>query len=227
MQELVVDKSFIDASGVAAVSELCERYQVLMIEELFFELITTSDEKRQRAFRKLPDVPSPVSLIPNIGTLLRYEKEIGKPCAPLRQHRIEEAFKFNSRLRDGTFVFQGAYADELANSRLEVESSVRGFIERCFVVCGFFPELSPDEIDVRWACFRWVQVQLIAALRIFVRYQGKMPTTTSPKFWVDAEHTMLDSYYVLFGPLCGALASRDGEIREDFSLLRPDGLLLG
>lgn len=43
MQELVVDKSFIDASGVAAVSELCERYQVLMIEELFFELITTSD----------------------------------------------------------------------------------------------------------------------------------------------------------------------------------------
>jgi hypothetical protein len=30
----------------------------------------------------------------------------------------------------------------------------------------------------------------------------------------------------LFGTLCGALASRDVEIQEDFTLLRPDGLLL-
>jgi len=70
-------------------------------------------------------------------------------------------------------------------------------------------------------------VQLVAALRIFARYQGKLPPVTSSKFWVVAEHTMLDSYYVLFGTLCGALASRDNEIREGFSLLRPDGLLLG
>lgn len=270
MQEIVVDKSFIDGSPAATVRELCGAHHVLMTEELFFELITTDDEKRRRAFCKLPDVANPVSLIPNVGALLRFEKEAGRPCAPhLRRHRIEESFQFNSRLRDGTFVFEGEYADELKSFREEVEESTRGFIERCFVVHEFFPELSgikvsdlpialadarrsmatdlsrvreiyrlltsnhpdqrppkPELIDPNWAWFRWVQVQLLAALRIFVRYQGKMPSSVNARFWTVAEHTMLDSYYVLFGTLCGALASRDGEIKEDFKLLRPDGLLL-
>jgi hypothetical protein len=269
MRELVVDKSYLDGLNPAAVNELCSKYQVLMTEELFFELITTDDQKRLRAFRKLPDRVDPVSLIPNVGTLLRYEQRSGKPSAPLHQHRISESFRFNARLRDGTFKFEGSYADELSNFRQQVESSTRGFIERCFAVQEFFPEFmgvktsdfpevlksarcsmatdtervrgvysllvaahpeasppKPETIDARWAWFRWVQVQLIAALRVFVRYQGKMPEPSTPKFWTVAEHTLLDSYYVLFGALSGALASRDNEIKDDFRLLCPDGLLL-
>jgi hypothetical protein len=270
MQEIVVDKSFIDGSSAATVRDLCGSHHVLMTEELFFELITTEHEKRRRAFCKFPEVADPVSLIPNVGALLRFEKEAGMPCAPnLRRHRIEASFEFNSRLREGTFMFEGQYAEELKSFREEVKENTREFIERCFVVHEFFPEMvdlkasdfpsalttarrsiatdlsrvkqvyhlltanHPDQqapkselIDQNWAWFCWVQVQLIAALRIFVRYQGKMPSGVNDRFWTIAEHTMLDSYYVLFGTLCGALASRDAEIQEDFRLLRPDGLLL-
>ena len=270
MRKILVDKSFIDGSKAATVRELCSAYHVLMTEELFFELITTDEEKRRRAFCKLPDIGNPVSLIPNIGTLLRFEKETGGPCAPpLRRNRIEESFQFNSRLRDGTFKFDGEYAEELKRFRKDVEKRTRGFIERCFVVHKFCPEMTdikisdlpialaearssmttdsnrvreiyrrltanhrdqqlprPEQIDPSWAWFRWVQVQIVAALRIFVRYQGRMPSSDNERFWTIAEHTMLDSYYVLFGTLCGGLASRDDEIKEDFKLLRPDGLLL-
>jgi hypothetical protein len=270
MQEIVLDKSFVDGSPAAHVRKLCGTHHALMTEELFFELITTGHEKRRRAFCKFPDTPNPISLIPNVGELLRFEKEAGAPCAPnLRRHRIQESFQFNPRLREGTFEFEGSYAEELKSFRREIEASTRGFIERCFLVHEFFPELrgikisdlgsalanarrsiatdqsrvkgvyrqltaehpnerAPDAevIGVDWAWFRWVQVQLIATLRIFVRYQGRMPSAINDGFWIAAEHTMLDSYYVLFGTLCGALASRDVEIQEDFTLLRPDCLLL-
>jgi hypothetical protein len=269
MQEIVIDKSFLDGSKAASVDELCRTHHALMTEELFFELITTSHEKGRRAFRKLPDIANPVSLIPNVGTLLRFESETGRPSAPLLQHRIAKSFQFNSRLRDGTFLFQGAYVDELSSLRKDIGIRMQRFINRCFEIQKFFPELSetntsdisavlaetrrsiatdmvrvrkayglltanhgderlpdPSLINPGWAWFHWVQTQLVAALRIFARYQGKMPSPVGSKFWDAAEHTMLDSYYVLFGSLCGGLASRDREIQEDFKLLRPNGLLL-
>lgn len=266
MQEIIVDKSFLDGSKTSSIEELCRAHHVLMTEELFFELITTDHEKQRRAFWKLPDTANPVSLIPNVGTLLRFESENVRPSTPLLQHRIEESFQFNSGLRDGTFVFQGTYNDELASLRKDTKERTQRFIERCFTIGKFFPELrgikisdiaeargsmatdmnrvrevyrlltenhgnerlpDPTLIGPGWAWFHWVQVQMVAALRIFARHQGKRPSPIGPQFWDSAEHTMLDSYYVLFGTLCGALASRDREIRDDFKLLRPDGLLLG
>lgn len=85
---------------------------------------------------------------------------------------------------------------------------------------------TPAQIDVQWATFRWVQCQLLAALRLFLRYQGAMPPNRSESFWINAEHTMLDTYYVIFGTLTGALASADREVIEDFRLVCPDGVLV-
>jgi hypothetical protein len=85
---------------------------------------------------------------------------------------------------------------------------------------------NPSDIDENWAFFRWVQCQLLAALRLFLRYQGRIPKDPGVGFWTKAEHSMLDTYYVIFGSLTGALASADREVIEDFRLLCPDGALI-
>jgi hypothetical protein len=71
---------------------------------------------------------------------------------------------------------------------------------------------------------RWVQCQLLAALRLFARYQGAFPRDAGRQFWTDAEHSMLDIHYVILGSLADGLATRDREIRQDFLLLRPESV---
>ncbi len=86
---------------------------------------------------------------------------------------------------------------------------------------------SPGQIEGTWAFFRWVQCQLLAALRLFLMYQARIPPNPGIRFWTKAEHAMLDAYYVIFGALTGALASADRAVMEDFSLLCPNGILVG
>lgn len=85
---------------------------------------------------------------------------------------------------------------------------------------------SPGQIEGTWAFFRWVQCQLIASLRLFRTYQARVPPNPGNEFWTKAEHSMLDTYYLIFAALGGALASADRPMIEDFSLLCPNGILI-
>jgi len=84
----------------------------------------------------------------------------------------------------------------------------------------------PDEIDPSWAWYRWVQCQLFAALRLFERYQCKIPVDPSPGVLERAEHSMHDLEYVLLGALVGSIASNDEEVVEDFRLANPAGTVI-
>ncbi|MHB1291167.1 MAG: hypothetical protein ACYCY5_03140 [Sulfuricella sp.] len=84
----------------------------------------------------------------------------------------------------------------------------------------------PEELTPSWAWFRWVQCQLLATLRIFARYQCKVPSNPSPAILERAEHSMHDLRYVLLGVLAGAIASNDDEIIEDFRLACPNGKVI-
>lgn len=84
----------------------------------------------------------------------------------------------------------------------------------------------PDEIEPDWAWYRWVQCQLFAALRLFERYQCKIPVDPSPKILERAEHSMHDLEYVLLGALAGSIASNDDEVIEDFRLANPTGTVV-
>ncbi|SRR6266571_5411395 len=84
----------------------------------------------------------------------------------------------------------------------------------------------PDRIDPRWAVFRFFQCRMLSALRMFARYQGAMPRPVGSEFWRRAEHSMLDTYYLIAGCLAGGLATLDGEIQEAFLSLCPDSVML-
>lgn len=96
------------------------------------------------------------------------------------------------------------------------------------VVRMIYRSISPDGfpcaslLDPSWALFRWVQSHLLFALDYLGRYGfGDLPNI--PK---RVEHDIHDIDYVIFGALCGALATKDADIANNFLLSCPDGKLL-
>ena len=270
MGEIVIDKSYLDGAPASSVQHLCDHHVLLMPHVLFFELMTTSKESQKRCFGKLPNCHNPLTLIPDIRLLLRFEREHRSPCVPLSQHHFVGDYLFNRNLRDGTFVFEGKDLQYLNEWQTQVKNDTQDFITLCLTVHHFFPEvngiewkdfpdmiararrkiaedydfvrdiytsfldsenalpdaLEPSLLDPRWAYFRWLQCKILAALRVFERYQGHLPPNQGEKFWRKMEHSMLDVYYVILGSLAKAVASNDDEVCKDFLMVCPDGELV-
>jgi hypothetical protein len=266
---IVIDKSFLDGAPTDEVTRLCKEDVVLFSESLFFELMTTSEKSQKRCFSKFPEGPNPVKLIPNVGTLLRYEIENQAQCRPLVQHALVENFQFNEKLRQGTYVAEGEVLHSLTEWKDQVKTDTEDFLVRCSIVYQFFPELNgidykyfpstiesarsriaedqelvreiyksfldenappdapaPELINPDWAFFRWIQCQLLSALRMFGKYQGKIELPAPEGIFTRAEHTMHDIYYTILATLSGSLASGDQEIIDDFRLACPKGVLI-
>lgn len=77
-------------------------------------------------------------------------------------------------------------------------------------------------LDPSWALFRWVQSHILFALD----YLGRYGFSELPNIPKRVEHDIHDIDYVTFGALCGALATKDADIANNFSLSCPDGKLL-
>ena len=113
-------------------------------------------------------------------------------------------------------------AVENARSRVAVDVELVRRIYGSFIGQGAPANApAPSAIGPEWFLFRWLQSQLLAALRLFLRYQCRIPNPPSPAVLLKAEHSMHDADYVALGAHAGAIATLDGEVAEDFKLLRP------
>jgi hypothetical protein len=113
-----------------------------MTDVLFHELITTKEESMRRCFNKFPNETNPVELIPNIGTLLRDELTTHRPCTPLYNQRVKIVFKFNEKLRDGTFQFTEEQNEIKQNREDQVRVDTKEFFDLAMLVPGFLPYLN-------------------------------------------------------------------------------------
>ena len=77
-------------------------------------------------------------------------------------------------------------------------------------------------LDEHWASFRWVQVQLLAALEYIRRYGAN---NMQAAFW-RVHNDIVDMQYTITGVLAGALASRDAAVQNTFRLLCPSGQVI-
>ncbi len=76
-----------------------------------------------------------------------------------------------------------------------------------------------------WATIRWLQVRLLFTTDLYVRYQGRLAQTMTPRLRVRLEHDVHDAEILAAGAMEGALATREKKLRTWFRLIRPDGLL--
>ena len=78
-----------------------------------------------------------------------------------------------------------------------------------------------------WALYRWLQVHLLFALDLAIRYGNGLIEPLTPKLRERLEHDVLDAQYLIVGLLQGAFATDERKLRRWFSLLTPDGALYG
>lgn len=265
--DIVVDKSFLQACKRSDIERLIKNHRLIMPDTLFYELVTTDDDKRIKCFSKIPEIENPMDLVPNIGALLRYENENKKPSYPLRKRRIDIKYVFNKRLTSEEFEFSKEQKAAREQQECDVARETKEFIERFVKIYEVFPDLhgcstgkivekvnsllkvaytdhkfvkdvysrtignanypinvSPENIGKNWAVFRWVQLQLIYSLRLYAKYQGDMPRQTGDKFWVQAEHDLLDSHYIVLACLAGGIASKDKNLVEIYRSINTKAL---
>lgn len=77
-------------------------------------------------------------------------------------------------------------------------------------------------IDSRWACFRWMQVHLLAALR----HMETHGLDAAPRDRRQLEHDVLDIQYQIMGILAGRIATRDKNVIRVVSELAPKTMIL-
>lgn len=142
MAEIILDKSYLDAASPAQIKSLCADHKVLMPDVLFYELTTTDEASKSRCFNKFPAKANPVELIPNVGTLLRYELSKHRAGTPLYDRREKVVFDFHNLLRTGTFQFTPEQVKARQNQEELVEHDTPNFFDLAMMVHVFFPYLN-------------------------------------------------------------------------------------
>lgn len=74
----------------------------------------------------------------------------------------------------------------------------------------------------KWAHLRWLQVLMLFAMDLHVRYRGRLRDHLSPKVLVRLEHDVHDAQVLALASLEGGLATNEGKLLRWWSILRPD-----
>jgi len=72
-----------------------------------------------------------------------------------------------------------------------------------------------------WAHIRWLQVQMLFATDLYVRYRGRLREITTPNVLLKLEHDVHDAQILVLGVMEGALITREQKLQRWFRLLNP------
>lgn len=139
--EIVLDKSYLHHVGPKKMAEFCSSYQGLMPESLFYELLTTSPEKRAKCFRNLPKVENPLVLVKNVGSILRAEVERKTPFADIKDASIHIRYMFNKDLINPHHEFTTEQKNSTLKWKKDIALRVCDFKQKAAVVSGWFPRI--------------------------------------------------------------------------------------
>ncbi|MEX2493339.1 MAG: hypothetical protein WD425_16425 [Nitrospirales bacterium] len=81
---------------------------------------------------------------------------------------------------------------------------------------------SAEQIDERWAIFKWRQIKYLAALDYYRKYGEIEMSSNTPKI----ENEYLDLEYCLVGCIAGAIATHDNGMKKRFLAICPTGKVI-
>ncbi len=139
---VVLDKSYLQGSSKNKIHQMCSQHQIIMPEVLFLEILTTKTENMVKCFKKFPEIENPVALVPNVGSLVRYEIEKDRPCSPIEKQFLEIRYVFNKRLAKNQFEFTEEQKEDLKEWEASANDGTEGFIEKAIVTDGWFSGLN-------------------------------------------------------------------------------------
>ena len=108
--------------------------------------------------------------------------------------RAKEIESFFPGLREGSDDDR-AHALEAAEALVAAPGSLLEFIDTLKTSLGERPLPPRAQLNESWAIYRWLQVQLLFGLNLFVRYRGAIPTaeTCTKGVYEKLEHDIHDA----------------------------------
>lgn len=128
-------------------------------------------------------------------------------------------------------IFSGSN-EERAYARSEFERLIASSKEAVLAIYSGFKAPKGNRkhpsvrlVDESWFIYKWVQVNVLFAVDVAVRYSqfldGKVPREIEEKL----EHDVLDSQYLMIGAHQGSFAVEEAKLKRWFRLLQPNGRL--
>jgi hypothetical protein len=74
-----------------------------------------------------------------------------------------------------------------------------------------------------WAHIRWLQVKMLFATDLYVRYRGRLREIATPNVLVKLEHDVHDAQILTLGVMEGSFVTREQKLQRWFRLLQPNG----
>jgi len=139
--KIVLDKSFIQGCPRVDFHSFLRNYECYLPESVFFELLTTTQEKRISSFSKLIEISSPVKLVQNVGAFLQYESANNKPCFPDYVLVTNKDFEFNKGLIKSEFQISESQLISLKEWQTDISSEVDEFMGITKCLPQLFPEI--------------------------------------------------------------------------------------
>lgn len=184
-----------------------------------------STRREQLRFQFNPRMVSPDYVLPDEAKL-----GVEEQTAQLRV----DVQGFIDRVPLVSTFFPKLLAGNDAQRRIEREEAEQAIAEPGALL-PFYANLEPppgqgplpaaNVVTEEWALYRWLQVQLLFTLDLFVRYKGAIPDNLSPAMYEKIEHDVLDAQVMMLGCLEGAFATREKKLVRWWHLICPSGTL--
>jgi hypothetical protein len=139
------------------------------------------------------------------------------------------------RSRTMPAIFPNVFSGSDQNRRSALAEAEREITTDATAVVEFYSQLrspsrqlslpDPRLLSPDWALYRWVQVKLLFALDLAMRYGSQIRQPMSKRTMEKLEHDVLDSEYMLLGVLEGAFATEEKKLKRWFKALSPYGTL--
>jgi len=101
---LIIDKNVLQGWSKQRLADLADRFELLMPDVLFFELMSTGDHvARARCFSKLPGGENPITLVEHLGAHLSHELTHQAPLGKPSTRRAVGRFRFNPLLSSADY----------------------------------------------------------------------------------------------------------------------------
>lgn len=186
---------------------------------------------------------SPSSNKENSNYRFIFNEALKDPNYVLPDYAQETISQYNDELKNDVYIFlkkANTITDlfpELLNAN---KQAARTVAENCIAKPGSLIQLissfnaPPEEnelpaasvINEHWAIYRYLQVQLLFAIDLYVRFNGSIPESLTEKQYIEIEHDVLDAQLLALGLMEGAFATREKKLQRWWKLLMPNGMLL-
>jgi len=185
-----------------------------------------SDRKRQVRFQFNPRLLDSDYCLPEeaASEIARQHKELLGDVATLKERAIGIP-DFFPDLHVGSDAMRKATKAE-AEELIAKPDSLLDFYSGMRAPKGIRRFPPRKLVTDQWAIYRWLQVQFLFALDLYLRYGVALAAPMSPAVEERIEHDVLDAQYLFIGVLEGAFATEERKLQRWFRLLQPNGLLL-